>query len=44
VQIVFDGELWRWDARRADSWVFVSLPADALGSGARSPHTWLVTT
>jgi hypothetical protein len=27
VQIVFDAELWLWDARRADTWVFVSLPA-----------------
>ncbi|MFF1607751.1 DUF1905 domain-containing protein [Amycolatopsis sp. NPDC058278] len=27
--IVFEAELWEWDARRADSWVFVSLPADA---------------
>jgi hypothetical protein len=26
VIIVFDAELWRWDARRLDSWVFVSLP------------------
>jgi hypothetical protein len=29
VIVVFDAELWRWDARRADSWTFVSLPADA---------------
>jgi hypothetical protein len=28
VVIVFDAELWMWDARRADSWTFVSLPAD----------------
>lgn len=27
--VVFDAELWTWDARRADSWTFVSLPADA---------------
>jgi hypothetical protein len=27
--VVFDAELWSWDARRADSWIFVSLPADA---------------
>ena len=27
--MVFDAELWEWDARRADSWIFVSLPADA---------------
>lgn len=25
----FAAELWEWDARRADSWTFVSLPADA---------------
>jgi hypothetical protein len=29
VQVTFDAELWMWDARQADSWVFVSLPADA---------------
>lgn len=23
----FAAELWRWDARKADSWIFVSLPA-----------------
>jgi Domain of unknown function (DUF1905) len=27
VRIVFDAELWPWDARRADAWTFVSLPA-----------------
>lgn len=27
--VVFDAELWIWDARRADIWTFVSLPADA---------------
>ncbi len=26
--VVFDAELWMWDARRADSWTFVSLPAE----------------
>ena len=26
--MVFDAELWIWDARRADSWTFVSLPRD----------------
>ena len=37
----FDAELWIWDARRADSWTFVSLPAEAseeihdLASGPR---------
>jgi hypothetical protein len=29
VVIRFDAELWVWDARRNDSWTFVSLPADA---------------
>ncbi|WP_214322839.1 DUF1905 domain-containing protein [Nonomuraea sediminis] len=24
----FDGELWIWDARRDDSWTFVSLPVE----------------
>ena len=24
----FDAELWRWQARKADAWVFVSLPTD----------------
>jgi Domain of unknown function (DUF1905) len=28
VKIVFDAELWLWEARRSDAWVFVSLPAD----------------
>jgi len=28
VVVVFDAELWEWDARRADTWVFVSLPAE----------------
>ncbi|WP_054056287.1 DUF1905 domain-containing protein [Alloactinosynnema sp. L-07] len=28
MMVVFDAELWEWDARRADSWVFVSLPVD----------------
>jgi hypothetical protein len=27
VKVVFDAELWLWDARRADTWTFVSLPA-----------------
>lgn len=26
---MFDAELWIWQARRTDRWVFVSLPADA---------------
>lgn len=25
----FEGELWRWDARRDDTWVFVTLPVEA---------------
>jgi hypothetical protein len=29
VIVVFEAELWIWDARRGDSWVFVSLPEDA---------------
>jgi hypothetical protein len=29
VVITFDAELWIWDARRDESWTFVSLPADA---------------
>ncbi|WP_206784751.1 DUF1905 domain-containing protein [Amycolatopsis sp. MtRt-6] len=28
MDIVFDAELWEWDARRTESWTFVSLPAD----------------
>jgi Domain of unknown function (DUF1905) len=27
----FDAELWQWDARRGDSWVFVSLPREISG-------------
>lgn len=29
VVVVFDAELWIWDARRTDSWTFVSLPVEA---------------
>jgi hypothetical protein len=29
VVVTFDAELWIWDARRADTWTFVSLPAAA---------------
>jgi hypothetical protein len=29
VVVVFDAELWIWDARRADTWTFVSLPTEA---------------
>lgn len=28
VVVVFDAELWIWDARKAESWTFVSLPGD----------------
>jgi hypothetical protein len=28
VVIVFDAELWIWDARRTDSWTFLSLPVE----------------
>jgi hypothetical protein len=28
VTFTFDAELWLWDARRTDTWTFVSLPAD----------------
>jgi Domain of unknown function (DUF1905) len=27
VRVVFDAELWLWDARRTETWTFVSLPA-----------------
>ena len=27
--VVVDAKLWGWDARRIDSWTFVSLPTDA---------------
>lgn len=27
--VEFDAELWIWDARRDDSWTFVTLPAEA---------------
>jgi hypothetical protein len=29
VIIDFDAELWLWEARRDESWTFVSLPAEA---------------
>jgi hypothetical protein len=28
VLVEFDAELWIWDARRDDSWTFVTLPVD----------------
>jgi hypothetical protein len=27
VKVAFESELWRWDARRDQTWTFVSLPA-----------------
>ncbi|MDG4821354.1 DUF1905 domain-containing protein [Asanoa sp. WMMD1127] len=29
MRFAFDAELWEWDARRDDSWVFVTVPAEA---------------
>jgi hypothetical protein len=29
VTFTFAAQLWMWDARKADSWTFVSLPAEA---------------
>ncbi|MFC5666592.1 DUF1905 domain-containing protein [Kitasatospora misakiensis] len=29
VKFDFEAELWIWEARRADSWTFVRLPAEA---------------
>lgn len=29
MEVVFDAELWIWDARKADSWTFVTLPEEA---------------
>lgn len=28
MEVHFDAELWLWEARRADTWTFVSLPGD----------------
>lgn len=28
MKFVFDGDLWIWDARRSDTWTFVSLPTE----------------
>ncbi len=28
MKVSFEAQLWLWDARRNDSWTFVSLPAD----------------
>lgn len=27
----FDADLWLWDARRADTWTFVTVPPDLSG-------------
>lgn len=27
--LAFDAELWVWDARRSETWTFVSVPAEA---------------
>ena len=29
MDFTFDAELWLWDARQEDSWVFVSVPDEA---------------
>jgi hypothetical protein len=29
--VEFEAQLWIWDARRGESWTFVSLPVDAAG-------------
>jgi Domain of unknown function (DUF1905). len=29
VIVDFEAELWRWDARRDESWIFVSVPPEA---------------
>jgi uncharacterized protein DUF1905 len=29
VVVTFEAELWRWEARRSESWTFVSLPVEA---------------
>ena len=28
MEFTFDAELWLWEARRADSWTFVTVPAE----------------
>jgi hypothetical protein len=34
VKVTFDAELWLWDARRHDSWTFVTVPV-AQSEGIR---------
>jgi Domain of unknown function (DUF1905) len=29
VKFAFEAQLWVWDARKAETWMFVSLPAEA---------------
>lgn len=42
MEVVFEAELWIWEARRADSWTFVSLPVEEseeireLSAGSRN--------
>lgn len=39
--VVFEAELWTWEARRSDSWTFVALPAEAseeIGIRAGGPR------
>ena len=31
MEVEFEAELWLWEARKADSWTFVSLPVDVSG-------------
>jgi hypothetical protein len=28
MRVAFDAELWIWDSRRADTWIFVTVPAE----------------
>jgi hypothetical protein len=35
VVVTFDAELWIWESRRADTWVFVSVPARDLRGDSR---------
>ncbi|MEP6650388.1 MAG: DUF1905 domain-containing protein [Lapillicoccus sp.] len=36
----FEAELWLWDARRVDTWTFVSLPADLSEEIAERALAW----
>ncbi|MCV2393619.1 DUF1905 domain-containing protein [Actinotalea sp. M2MS4P-6] len=40
MEVEFDAQLYEWDARQADSWVFVNLPTDVadeiLDAGAHA--------